>query len=118
MQIPTPASPRVGLELGMLRLIPVALSWLPGILIAFGVADEGLIVTSAEAEALVFAWLAVIVTGLLPPGIADGALYIALVPVPEMVPPLVPLIVQVRFGVAPVTTALIVWLPPTVIEIE
>jgi hypothetical protein len=99
-------------------LIPVALSWLPGTLIAFGVVVEGTIVTSTEAEALVFAWVAVTVTGLLPPGIADGALYVTLVPVPEMLPPFDPLTVQSRFAVAPVTTAVMVWLPPTVIEGE
>lgn len=60
------------------KLIPVAL--LPtGTLMAFALLVEGLMVTVNDADLVLSTWLvAVMVTGLLPPGRAAGALYVTL----------------------------------------
>jgi hypothetical protein len=72
-QVPTSASARVSDELeGRLKLIPVASALVTRI--AFGAEAEALIVTVKEADFVSSARLvAVMVTGLLPPGMAAGA---------------------------------------------
>src|SRR5208283_1957896 len=73
VHVPMSATASVGVEVGMLKPIPVAL-FPPGTLIALGADPDGLTVTVSVAGVPPTVLVAVMVTGLFPVGRAVGAL--------------------------------------------
>jgi hypothetical protein len=71
-QVPISARPKDVFIVERLKLIPVASAAPPVTLIGVGVLPDGLMVTVSEADCEVPAWVATMVTGLLPPGMAVG----------------------------------------------
>jgi hypothetical protein len=73
VQVPTSASPSVGLEVEMSRSTPAVSVLFPGTLITFGLVVEGLIVTVTDADWVGSAWLVAVMVTLAGLGTDAGA---------------------------------------------